>query len=526
MSRWDYIIIGAGSAGCVLANRLALASGATASRVLILEAGGRDWHPYIHIPAGCMKTFRHPGLNWCFETEPSAHTAGRSIFFPRGKVIGGSSTINGHLYVRGQARDFDIWAQLGNRGWSYDEVLPYFKRSERRIGGSKDDAWRGYEGSLPVADTDEHHPLCEAFIQAAIANGIPLNPDYNGVRQEGVSYYQRIIQNGRRISAARAFLKPALRRVSGLQLIDKAMVQRIVFQERRAVGVCYRRSGREHTVYAEREIILVAGAIGSPHILQLSGVGPAGLLRELGVPLVHDLAGVGEALQDHYAVRLVHQLNVPLSLNAQAHGLRLWGQVLRYLVQRRGLLGMQPAHAGGFVRSRPGLEEPDVQLLFAPASYSEGAVGQLHDFPGMTCGLLQLRPDSRGYVRARSPDPAVAPIIQPNYLAVPEDARTLLDGLRLARRILALPPLAHYSAGEIRPGPDCQDVAAVLDYARTTGATVYHAVGSCRMGQNRLAVVDPQLRVGVWHRWTSDSGCLDHADHGLGQYPCRDPDDR
>ncbi len=486
---WDYIVVGAGSAGCVLANRLSADPG---TRVLVLEAGGSDAHPYIRAPVGFLKTFQDPRFNWCYTTEPGDGVDGRAIFFPRGKVLGGSSSINGHLYVRGQARDFDVWAQLGNRGWSYDDVLPYFRRAEDRSSGADD--YHGAGGPQHVSDIHERHPICEAFIAGAEAAGVPRNPDYNGAVQEGVGYFQRTIRAGRRHSAATGYLHPVRRR-RNLRVETDAQVLRIDVAGGRATGVTWRRHGQVHTSSAGAEVILAAGAVNSPHLLQLSGIGPADRLRAAGIAVVHDLAGVGEGLQDHYAMRVVHRVTQPVTLNERARGPRLWWEIARWLATGGGLLAFSPAHVGAFVRSHPDLELPDLQFVFTPASYSDGVVGQLQREPGMTIGVWQMRPESRGYVRTRSASPDEAPAIQPNYLSAEADRRAAIDGLRWARRLLASAALAPYRGPETLPGPDAVSDDDLLGYARSRGATVYHAVGTCRMGIDPTAVVGPDLRV-------------------------------
>ena len=489
---YDYVVVGAGSAGCVLANRL---SADPAARVLLLEAGGSDRHPHVLAPAGFLKTFRNPRFNWCFETEPGPGVDGRAIFFPRGKALGGSSSINGSLWVRGQARDFDTWAQCGNAGWSWADVLPAFRGIEDHAGGA--DEWRGAGGPQHVSAIAERHPICEAFIAGAVEEcGLPLNPDYNGASQEGAFYYQRSIRRGRRFSAATGFLRPALRRPN-LRVETGALALRLEVEGRRVSGVVFRQRGRERRVRAVREVLLAAGAVGSPHLLQLSGIGPAMLLGSLGIPVVHDLPGVGENLQDHYATRVVHAVTGgPITLNERARMPRLGWEVARWLLTGGGLPGMSPAHAGAFLRSREGLEEPDLQFVFTPASYSaEGVTGALQRTPGMTIGVWQMRPESRGHVRARSPDPGAAPAIQPNYLAAPEDRAAAVAGLRWARRLMATRALAPFRGPETLPGEAAEDDAALLAYARARGSTVYHAVGTCRMGTDPMAVVDPRLRL-------------------------------
>jgi len=431
-------------------------------------------------------------VNWCYTTEPCTGSGGRPIHFPRGKVLGGSSSINGHLYVRGQAIDYDSWAQMGNRGWSYADVLPYFRRSEERQLGDRE--FRGADGLLHVSDPPFRHPLCEAFVEGVPGLGIPLNPDYNGATQEGVGYYQRTIRNGVRLSAARAFLRPAMKRPT-LRVITRALTTKVLFEGRRAVGVAYRRGGAIHEARAGREVILAAGAINSPQLLQISGVGPARLLNELGVPVVHALEGVGESLSDHYLSRVSAEVSRPITFNERARGLRLLGEIARWLVRRDGMLAFSPAHVGVFARTGDHLEHPDFQLTFTPASYKEGSHHRLDDFPGMTSAGWMMRPESRGHVRARSREPEDPPAIDPNYLADEIDRRTHVAGMRLARRFLRLPTLAPYFVRETLPGDEVQSDDEWLDYARRYGNTVFHPVGSCRMGHDPMAVVDDRLRV-------------------------------
>jgi choline dehydrogenase len=487
--QYDYVIVGAGSAGCVLANRL---SADPRISVLLLEAGGSDRHPYVQAPVGFLKTFDDPRFNWCYQTEPGEGVDGRAVYFPRGKLLGGSSSINGHLYVRGQARDFDTWGQLGNRGWSYADVLPYFRRSEDRSSGADD--FHGAGGPQHVSDIAERHPICEAFIAGAESIGVPRNPDYNGARQEGVAYYQRTIRGGRRHSAATGFLRPALRRPN-LRLETDAHVLRLERDGSRVTGVAWRKHGAVYRALAGAEVLLSAGAINSPQLLQLSGIGPAALLRAIGVAVAHDLPGVGEGLRDHYAMRVVHRVTQKITLNERARPPRLWWEIALWLASGKGLLGFSPAHVGAFIRSRPEFDEPDLQIVFTPASYSDGVTGQLQKVPGMTCGVWQMRPESTGWVRARSADPDAPPAIQPNYLATETDRRAAVDGLRWARRLLRTAPLAAYRGPETLPGEAAESDEALLAYARAKGATVYHAAGTCRMGSDPLAVVGPDLRL-------------------------------
>lgn len=491
MSEFDYIIIGAGSAGSVLANRLS-AGDAT---VCVLEAGGPDRNPFIHMPAGFIKTLANPKVNWLYETEPSPGTAGRSIPTPRGKAIGGSSSINGHIYNRGQRLDFDTWAQMGNRGWSFADVVPYFKRSERRIGDG-DDTYRGRDGELVVTDVDRRDPVTDAFIDGAVDAGIPRGLDYNGAVQEGVGYFQRTIHNGRRVSAARAFLNPARRR-SNLHIQTNIQVTKILFEGRRATGVQYSQAGQVREVRARREVLLAAGAIASPQILQVSGVGPANLLQDIGVDPVHVLAGVGENLSDHFGVRISARLQNIGTINERTKGLPLAVEAVKYALFRKGVLAQSPGIAVALCKSHPGIDHPDLQVIFAPASYKESAVYELDDFPGMTAGVWPMRPESRGYVHARSADTSDKPLIQPNYLEAEADQRLLLDGMRLARQLLQSPNLSQWYVRETSPGENAQSEEDLLDFARERGTTIFHLMGSCKMGPSHdpAAVVSDELKV-------------------------------
>jgi choline dehydrogenase len=495
MDMFDYVIIGAGSAGCVLANRL---SEDKATKICVLEAGPRDWHPYIHLPAGFIKTFHMRSVNWAYQQEIGPWTGGRSIYAPRGKTLGGSSSINGHIYNRGQRQDFDTWAQLGNRGWGYPDVLPYFKRLETRIGPG-DDTYRGREGSLTVTTMDWKDPLCEAFMAGAISLGIPRNPDYNGAIQEGVSYAQRTIKDGLRVSAATAFLHPARKR-GNIDVRTHAHVTEIVFEGKRAVGVRYRRGGRNgtlHEVRASREVILSGGAYNSPQLLQLSGVGSPDLLRSHGIEVRHALPGVGEGLQDHYAPRSVARVKNIKTINERRRGLRLVGEAFKWAMTRRGLLSLSPTMVYCFWHSGETTESSDLQLTFTPASYKEGVQGALEDLPGMTVTSWQQRPESRGYVRIRSADPFAPPIIQTNYLTAELDRRVIVAGMKLARRLLKSEPLKPYYDYEDFPGPDVQTDEEFLHAATKRGTTTFHPGCTCRMGpaDASWAVVDDQLRV-------------------------------
>lgn len=495
MDTFDYVIVGAGSAGCVLANRLSEDAGVT---VCVLEAGPRDWHPYIHLPAGFIKTFYDSRINWCYSQEPGPGTAGRRIFAPRGKTLGGSSSINGHIYNRGQHQDFDTWAQLGNRGWGYPDVLPYFRRLERRI-GEGEDAYRGRDGGLTVTDIGWSDALCDAFIAGAVSLGIPRNPDYNGKTQEGVSYAQRTIHNGRRVSSATAFLHPAIKR-GNVEVRTHAHATNVVFDGKRAVGVRYAKGGRGgamQEVRARKEVILSGGAYNSPQLLQLSGVGDPALLRSLGIEVRHTLPGVGEGLQDHYAPRSVARVKNISTINERARGINLALEAIKWATTRRGILALSPTMVYCFWHSGETTESSDLQLTFTPASYKEGVQGKLEDEPGMTVASWQQRPESRGYVHCRTGDPFEAPLIQTNYLDAELDRRVVVAGMKLARRLLASQPLSQYYAREDFPGPNVVTDDEFLAAAMERGTTTFHPGCTCRMGPASApwAVVDDRLRV-------------------------------
>lgn len=494
MDTFDYVIVGAGSAGCVLAARL---SEDPALSICVLEAGPSDWHPYIHMPAGFIKTFYDRRVNWLYSQEPGPYTNGRRIVAPRGKTLGGSSSINGMVFNRGQPLDFDTWAQIGNRNWGYADVLPYFKRLERRVGGDPD--YRGTDGPLTVTDVDWRHPLCEAFIAGAVSIGIPRNPDYNGSTQEGVSYSQRTIARGRRVSAAAAYLRPARARAN-LAVRTAAHATSLILEGRRVTGVRYRQGGARgapREVRATREVILSGGTYNSPQLLQLSGIGPADVLRPLGIEVRHDLPGVGVGLQDHYAPRTTARVRNMRTINEQVRGLSLVGEAAKWLFAGTGVLAQSPTLVYCFWHSGESPDRSDLQLTFTPASYEEGEQGKLEDEPGMTVAGWQQRPESRGHVRLRSADPFEPPIIQTNYLAAEKDRRVVVAGMRLARRLLRTDPLAPYYAREDWPGPDVETDDEFLHAATTRAQTTFHPACTCAMGpaSNRLNVVDDELRV-------------------------------
>jgi choline dehydrogenase len=484
----DFIVVGAGSAGCAVAARL---SEDPATRVLLLEAGGEDRNRWIHIPLGFGKTFADPSVNWCYETEPDPGASGRRVFWPRGKVLGGSSSINGMVYIRGQAEDFDHWRQLGNTGWSFDDVLPYFRRSEHQMRGA--DRFHGTDGPLCVSDVAQH-PICEAFIAATTGLGFPRNDDFNGASQDGVGYHQTTTRNGKRCSTAVGYLRPAMQRAN-LKVVTSALTEKILFEGRRAVGVTFRRDGTLCTALAAREVILCGGAVNSPQLLMLSGIGPQEHLAGFGIPVVHHLPGVGQSLQDHYSAAIKLRCKLPITVNdVMLSDARKLKAGLEYYMFHRGPLSMISSPAALFARTRPELASPDIKCSISPFSAERPQDG-LHRFSGFTMIAYQLRPESRGEIKLKSPDPFDAPAVYPNYLATETDQRTIVAGLKLCRRILATPQMQGFVESEFQPGSAVEGDEELLDYARRRGGTVYHPTSTCKMGNDPMAVVDPQLRV-------------------------------
>lgn len=487
----DYIVVGAGSAGCVLANRLS-ANGQHS--VCLLEAGPPDRSPWIHIPIGYGKTMFHKVLNWGYYTEPDPNMLDRRIYWPRGRTLGGSSAINGLIYIRGQRQDYDAWAAAGNPGWSWEECLPYFRKLENNDLGPG--ATRGTEGPLNATSIKTPHPLVEGLIGAAGALGLPHVRDFNTGDQEGVGYYQLTTRNGRRCSTAVAYLRPARGRAN-LRVETGAHAMAILFEGSRACGVRYRQDGQVRTLRARREVILCAGALQSPQLLQLSGVGPAALLRRFGIGVVRDLPGVGENLQDHLQIRLIYETRQPITTNDQLrtlHGRAAMG--LQWLLFRGGPLAVGINQGGLFCRVDPASATPDTQFHFATLS-ADMAGGKVHPFSGCTYSVCQLRPSSRGTVRLRSADPFEAPAMQPNYLSTELDRRMTVAAVKYARRLAATEPLAGLMKREFRPGAEVQSDDEILHFCREYGATIFHPSGTAKMGprEDPMAVVDERLRV-------------------------------
>jgi len=492
---FDYVIVGGGAAGCLLASRLASHRGTT---VCVVEAGPRDTHPYFHVPAGFIKMIFDERYTWHFSSEPCEGTAGRPIKEIQARVLGGGSSINGMIFVRGQPDDFDGWARAGNLGWSYADVLPYFKRLERRI-EPRDDSLRGSSGQLPVTDVAWQDPLSAAFIKGAVASGLAYGPDYNGLLQQGVSYNQTNIAGGWRRGAARVFLR-ADKQNRRLRILTGAMAQSIVFEGQRAIGVRYTRTNASSSaswmVSARREVIVCSGAINTPKLLQLSGIGSSQVLQRIGVPVIRDLP-VGQNLQNHYIVQIVAKAKNCLTINEYSRGIRFLGQVGRWLAGYPSILALPAATVSVFAKSDPSLPDADFQGVFAPASFKQGTFGVLDEISGMTLGVRQHRPESRGTVCARSNNYLDPPIIQPNYLGSEIDRHVLVAAIRQGRSLLRTEAMRPYVLNEDRPGYAVRTDDEILDYARQTGASAYHLTGTAQMGpvQSKHAVVDNNLRV-------------------------------
>ncbi len=493
---FDFIIVGAGSAGSVIANRL---SQNGLHSVLLLEAGGDDRRLWVQVPLGYGKTFYDSDVNWMYMTEPVVPTANRPSYWPRGKILGGSSSINAMIYIRGQAEDYEDWLKAGNRGWGWGDVLPAFKRMENHSAGEND--YHGGNGPLYIdASSRGLHPLCGSYIKAGMEAGLPHNPDFNGSHQEGVGIYHLNIRNGQRMSASRAYLWPARKRPN-LHIETRAHATRILFEGRAAVGIEYLKNGQKHSVHAVKEIILSAGAINSPQLLLLSGVGPVADLSGLDIKAVHNCPAVGQNLQDHYYVDHIYRSTQP-TLNCRLHP--WWGKLwagLQYVVARRGPLSRNINHAGGFFRTRADLRRPNMQLYFSPLSYRRAVPGERHlmspdPYPAFVTGISQCRPTSRGYIRLKSPDPMVPPEIQPNYLATEHDLQENLEGVKFLRQLALTPTMKQLIAEEVEPGPKATDDKGLIQHIREQGSTVFHPASSCRMGTDPVAnVVDAELKV-------------------------------
>lgn len=487
----DYIVVGGGSAGCVLANRL---SKDPTNRVVLLEAGPRDWNPWIHIPVGYFKTMHNPSVDWCYRTENDQGLNGRSLDWPRGKVLGGSSSLNGLLYVRGQKEDYDRWRQMGNEGWGWDDVLPLFKRSEDQERGADD--FHGTGGELSVSNMRLQRPICDAWVAAAQEAGYPFNSDYNGASQEGVGYFQLTTRNGRRCSSAVAFLAPARKRPN-LDIITNALVQKVLIEDGRATGISFLdKSGNAQLITCTREIVLASGAINSPQLLMLSGIGEAEQLKKNGIDVIADLPAVGKNMQDHLQARLVFKCNEP-TLNDEVRSLFNQARIaMKYALFRAGPMTMAASLAVGFMKTGPHVETPDIQFHVQPWSADSPGEG-VHPFSAFTMSVCQLRPESRGEIVLDGPDPQRYPKIHPNYLATELDCRTIVDGVKIARTIARTAPLNSKISEEFRPTHDLamDDYEGTLDWARSNSSSIYHPTGTCKMGSGPNSVVDARLRV-------------------------------
>lgn len=488
---FDYVVVGGGSAGAIMAARLSEKPDTT---VCLLEAGPADKHPFLHVPAGFIKVIFDPNFTWGYETEPGPHINNRKLPVIQGKVLGGGGAINGMIWVRGQREDFDGWAAQGATGWSYDDVLPHFQRLERRV-GEGDAAYRGRSGNIPVMDLAWDNDLVKAFIASAERQGIPRNADYNGKNQAGAGVYQYNIDKGRRYSAAKGYLSGVGSR-KNLSVRTGAQVEQILFEGHRASGVRLRKGGVSE-IKARREVILCAGAVNTPRLLMLSGIGPAAHLAEHGITIRQALEGVGGNYMDHYTPRLTYRAKNTATINGMVRGPKLLGQMMRWGLGKPSILGMGVVLGQAFWKSRPELDRPDIVVTFTPGTFKAGFLGRLDDFPGMTTGVWQLRPDARGTVRLASASVNDKPLIQPNFLGDEGDRRVVVDALKLARRIMDEGPIAALTEAETMPGRHATSDEELLEYSRAQGLCGYHSSGTCKIGadDDPMAVVDPQLRV-------------------------------
>ncbi len=490
IENYDYIIVGAGSAGAAIAHRL---SENCQNRVLLLEAGPANHH-WSRVPLGYAKLLHNSKANWRYKSEPLFGPEGRQVYVPRGKMLGGSSSINGTAFVRGQAQDFDTWAQMGNRGWTYREVLPFFKRMET-YEAAGDENYRGRNGPIRVTDPEwRDDPLFSAVIQAAAEVGISHNPDYNGSHQDGIAMSQATISKGRRMSTAHCYLTPIRQRIN-LNIITQALTEQIILDGKRCTGVLYSVGGRTHQAYA-REVIISGGSINSPQLLEMSGIGQPDLLRKHGIVVRHELPGVGENLRDHFAPRTRWEFGAKgYTFNDRARGLGLVHQVLRYVFGGKGMFGMVAAPLRAFVRSRDGLDAPDLLLGWVPMLYEANPEPKISSQSGMTCYAHPMRPESRGSVHITSSNPKIQPAIDFNFLSAPVDAELTVIAVRIARSIMTAPAMAPLQVKELAPGDPRQTDAEITEWVKAAAETTYHPVGTCKMGQDDMAVVDERLRV-------------------------------